>query len=162
VGHFGLACSGYLHFTSPIRRYPDLVIHRLVKMALKSQGLTGKDQAREVKYLKQISPEVSDKEQQTDSAMMEASKLKMAAYMAGHIGKEFEAVVTSIFPYGMFIEVLDPPVDGLVRTPETVDLSNRKSKRSRARKQGPAIGQIVPVKLIRADRTNGQLEFAFA
>jgi ribonuclease R len=162
VGHFGLACSGYLHFTSPIRRYPDLIIHRLVKMALKSQSITGKDQAREVKNLKRIAPEVSDKEQQTDSAMMEASKLKMAAYMAGHMGEEFEAVITSIFPYGMFIEVLDPPVDGLVRTQETFDPEARKSRRSRAKKQAPTIGQIVPVKLIRADRSTGQLEFIFA
>ena len=160
VGHFGLACRGYLHFTSPIRRYPDLVIHRLVKTALGSRGLAGKDQARQQKYLKQVAPEVSDRERLTDSAMMEAFKIKAASFMAERIGEEFQAVVTSIFPYGMFIEVIDPPVDGLVRPSESGPASPRKSRRAKEQRRGHVTGEVIAVKLIRVDRTNGQMEFA--
>jgi ribonuclease R len=161
AGHFGLACRGYLHFTSPIRRYPDLIIHRLVKKAISSRGMTKKEQGKESKLLKKLGPEVSEKEQQTDSAMMEAVKLKTAAFMAGRLGDEFQAVVTSIFPYGIFIEVIDPPVDGLVRTPEAAASSFGKTRQKKGR-SGRAVGDIVQVRLIRVDRTRGLMEFSFA
>jgi ribonuclease R len=158
LGHFGLACTGYLHFTSPIRRYPDLVVHRLVKTALRSQGATKKEQGKTLKLLKKLSFEVTEREKFTDDAMMEAIKIKAAAYMSSRLGEEFEAVITSIMPYGMFIEVLDPPVDGLVRNDTIQSRPTRKSRRSQSPRQ--AIGQIVRVKLIRADKTNGQLDFS--
>lgn len=158
AGHFGLACRGYLHFTSPIRRYPDLVIHRLVKKMLHGQGMTKKETAKQTKLLRKIGPEVSEKEKNTDAAMLEAVKLKTAAFMADRIGDEFKAVITSIFPYGMFIETLDPPADGLIRNTGYSGLSYRKG----AKKRSPArsIGETIYVKLTRVDRTRGLLEFA--
>jgi ribonuclease R len=158
LGHFGLACTGYLHFTSPIRRYPDLVIHRLVKAALEPKGTTKKDQDNTLKQLKKVAPEVTEREKITDDAMMEALKIKAAAFMVSRLGDDFEAVITSIMPYGMFIEVIDPPVDGLVRNDTRESEPSRKSRRSQSPRQ--TIGQIVQVKLIRADRTNGQLDFS--
>jgi ribonuclease R len=156
LGHFGLAFTGYLHFTSPIRRYPDLVVHRLVKQVLASGGYSGKEKNRHLKYLKKLAPEVSDREEFTDSAMMEALKLKTAAYMAAHLGDEFDAVITSIQPYGMFVEVLDPPVDGLVRSDAVMGRPGR-GRRTRPVRQG--LGQVIRVKLVRADRATGQLDF---
>jgi ribonuclease R len=158
LGHFGLACTGYLHFTSPIRRYPDLVIHRLVKAALEPKGTTKKEQDNTGKQLKKVAPEVTEREKITDDAMMEALKIKAAAFMASRLGDEFDAVITSIMPYGMFIEVIDPPVDGLIRNDTFKGEPSRRGKRSQSPRQ--TIGQIVQVKLIRADRTNGQLDFS--
>jgi len=158
LGHFGLACTGYLHFTSPIRRYPDLVIHRLVKASLEPKGTTRKEQDNTGKQLKKVAPEVTEREKITDDAMMEALKIKAAAFMALRLGDDFEAVITSIMPYGMFIEVIDPPVDGLIRNDTREGEPSRKSRRSQSPRQ--TIGQIVQVKLIRADRTNGQLDFS--
>jgi len=157
LGHFGLAFTGYLHFTSPIRRYPDLVVHRLVKQALTSGGFSVKERERFQKYLKKLAPEVSDREELTDTAMMEALKIKTAAYMVSHLGDEFDAVVTSVKPYGMFVEVMDPPVDGLMRGDGAVGMPARGGRKSRSPRR--AIGQTVRVKLVRADRTNGQLDF---
>ena len=157
LGHFGLAFTGYLHFTSPIRRYPDLVIHRLVKQVLTSGGVSSRERDRSLKYLKKLAPEVTGREEFTDNAMMEAIKLKTAAYMTLHIGDEFDAVITSVQPYGMFVEVLNPPVDGLVRNETIMGRPVRRGKRSRLPRQ--TIGQTVRVKLVRADRTSGQLDF---
>ncbi|MCU0575446.1 MAG: VacB/RNase II family 3'-5' exoribonuclease [Desulfobacterota bacterium] len=157
LGHFGLAFTGYLHFTSPIRRYPDLMIHRLVKQVLDSGGCSGKDRDRDLKSLKRLGTEVSDREEFTDNAMMEAIKLKTAAYMVSRLGEEFDAVITSVQPYGMFVEVLDPPVDGLVRIDSIPGRPARRTRRARSPRL--AIGQTVRVKLVRADRTNGQLDF---
>jgi ribonuclease R len=156
LGHFGLAFTGYLHFTSPIRRYPDLVVHRLVKQVLASGGYSGRERERQHRYLKKLAFEVSDREEFTDSAMMEALKLKTAAYMATHLGDEFDAVITSIQPYGMFVEVLDPPVDGLVRHDAAMGRPGS-GRRSRSVRQG--LGQVIRVRLVRADRANGQLDF---
>lgn len=157
LGHFGLAFSRYLHFTSPIRRYPDLVVHRLVKQAMLSGGTSSRERGRTLKYLKKLAPEVSVREELTDSAMMEALKLKAAAYMASHLGDEFDAVITSVQPYGMFVEVLNPPVDGLVRDNGFMGRPARGGRRSRSPRR--SMGQTVRVKLVRADRTNGQLDF---
>jgi len=158
AGHFGLACRGYLHFTSPIRRYPDLVIHRLVKKMLHERGIPKKEAARQAKLLRKIGPEVSEKEKTTDAAMLDAIKLKTAAFMAERIGDEFQAVITSSFPYGMFIEILDPPADGLVRNLENPGSRCRKGQKHRSQK--PSIGDTVTVRLSRVDRTRGLLEFS--
>jgi exoribonuclease R len=86
-------------------------------------------------------------------------KLKTAAFMAERTGEEFQAVLTSIFPYGTFIEVIDPPVDGLVRTQDVSESPARKGRPKKSRKR--TIGEVVPVKLIRVDRSRGLLEFSF-
>ncbi|MDT8272244.1 MAG: RNB domain-containing ribonuclease, partial [Desulfomonilia bacterium] len=158
LGHFGLATSGYLHFTSPIRRYPDLVIHRLIKRALQERPMTEQERIKLNKYLKFVAGETSRREEITDEAMMEVTKLKIASYMAGHIGEEFSAVVTSIFPYGAFVEVLDPPVGGLIPSANRGRITGGQ-KKGRSKNQNVAVGEIITVRLTRADRLTGQLDF---
>jgi ribonuclease R len=134
------------------------VIHRLVKAALDSGGTTKKGHEKTLKQLKKVALEVTEQEKITDDAMMEALKIKAAAYMVSRLGDEFDAVITSIMPYGMFIEVLDPPVDGLVRNDDIGGEPSRKSRRPK--QQRHTMGQIIRVKLVRADRTNGQIDFS--
>jgi len=163
AGHFGLAFKGYLHFTSPIRRYPDLIVHRLVKAALKNERLSKKEYAKWQRYLKFIGPEVSRKERVTNEAMLEIIKLKTAAYMARHVGEEFSGVVTSIMPFGVFVQIADPPTDGLIGAaalgPQSKIVPDRYA---RMRKKTISIGEIVRVRVIRVDPIRGLIDLALA
>lgn len=111
-GHFGLACKYYCHFTSPIRRYPDLQIHRIIKDCLRGQM---KDERLEHYY--KILPEVclksSSRERLADEAEREVDKLKMAQYMENRIGESFSGVISSVTNWGIYVE-LDNTIEGLV------------------------------------------------
>lgn len=161
AGHFGLAFKGYLHFTSPIRRYPDLIVHRLVKAALKNERLSKKEYAKWQRYLKFVGPEVSRKERVTNEAMLEVIKLKTASYMARHVGEVFSGVVTSIMPFGIFVQIADPPTDGLVGAselgPQTKIVEGRYV---RIRKKTIPLGEIVRVRVIRVDPIRGLIDLA--
>ncbi len=119
AGHFGLAAQYYCHFTSPIRRYPDLQIHRIIKESLHG-GLSEK----RIKHYNSILPEVADHTSQTerraDEAERETEKLKKAEYMGKFIGEEFDGVVAGITNYGMYIE-LPNTVEGMVRITSLAD-----------------------------------------
>ena len=111
-GHFGLAAPYYCHFTSPIRRYPDLQIHRIIK-----EQLRGRLQGERVEHYKGILPEVakhsSETERRADEAERETDKLKKAEYMEAHLGEVFEGVVSGITAWGIYVE-LPNTVEGLV------------------------------------------------
>ncbi|HQP31192.1 MAG TPA: VacB/RNase II family 3'-5' exoribonuclease [Deltaproteobacteria bacterium] len=163
VGHFGLAFTGYLHFTSPIRRYPDLIVHRLVKAAIKNERLSKKEFAKWQRYLKFVGPEVSRKERVTNEAMLEVIKLKTAAYMARRVGEEFPGVVTSIMPFGVFVQIADPPTDGLIGAAELGPRAKIVEGRYvRMRKKTIALGEIVRVRVIRVDPIRGLIDLALA
>lgn len=119
AGHFGLAAQYYCHFTSPIRRYPDLQIHRIIKESLHG-GLSEK----RIKHYNSILPEVADHTSQTerrsDEAERETEKLKKAEYMGKFIGEEFDGVVSGITNYGMYVE-LPNTVEGMVRITSLAD-----------------------------------------
>lgn len=118
-GHFGLAAQYYCHFTSPIRRYPDLQIHRIIKESLKG-GLSEK----RIKHYNSILPEVADStshtERRADEAERETEKLKKAQYMSRHIGEEFEGVISGITAYGIYVE-LPNTVEGMVHVTSLQD-----------------------------------------
>lgn len=111
-GHFGLACQYYCHFTSPIRRYPDLQIHRIIK-----EQLRGKLNSERVDHYKGILPEVakhsSETERRADEAERETNKLKKAEYMQERIGGIFDGVVSGVTGWGIYVE-LPNTVEGLV------------------------------------------------
>ena len=112
TGHFGLACGYYCHFTSPIRRYPDLQIHRIIKEQLR--GRLGEER---ISHYKSILPEVakhsSDTERRADEAERETDKLKKVEYMEGHLGETFQGVISGITSWGIYVE-LPNTVEGLV------------------------------------------------
>lgn len=111
-GHFGLACPYYCHFTSPIRRYPDLQIHRIIKEMIKRRL----DDGRIVHY-REILPAVAEHsskmERRADEAERETNKLKKAEYMEGHIGEHFTGVISGITAWGIYVE-LPNTIEGLI------------------------------------------------
>ena len=119
TGHFGLAADCYCHFTSPIRRYPDLQIHRIIK-----DSLRGRLGEKRIGHYTQILPEVakhaSEMERRADEAERETIKLKKVQYMENHIGEAFAGVISGVAEYGFFVE-LENTVEGLVRVTSLTD-----------------------------------------
>ena len=115
-GHFGLAAKYYTHFTSPIRRYPDLQIHRIIK-----ECLHGNMDARKTAHFEKILPEVavqtSALERRADEAERETDKMKKVQYMEHYIGEEFEGVISGVTNWGFYVE-LPNTVEGLVHVNE--------------------------------------------
>lgn len=113
IGHFGLASSCYTHFTSPIRRYPDLTVHRLLRKYLFNHEMD----TDTIKYLETrldyIATNSSDRELKAIEAEREVDDMKMAEYMEGHIGEEFEGKISGLTNFGMFVE-LENMIEGLV------------------------------------------------
>lgn len=119
TGHFGLATNYYCHFTSPIRRYPDLQIHRIIKETLRGR-MNETRQAHYDKILPEVAKHASDMERRADEAERETIKLKKVEYMSDHIGEEFEGVISGVTEWGFFVE-LPNTVEGLVRITELTD-----------------------------------------
>lgn len=112
TGHFGLACACYCHFTSPIRRYPDLQIHRIIK-----EQLRGRLMEKRIDHYKEILPEVARQtsrlERRADEAERETDKLKKAQYMKHHIGEKLEGIISGITAWGIYVE-LPNTVEGMI------------------------------------------------
>ena len=114
VGHFGIAGKYYCHFTSPIRRYPDLFIHRIISYYLEHEYNVQEEFKQNYKVLaKQAAIESSEREKIATKVEREAEKIKKAEYMQNHIGEVYNGVVSSITSFGMFVE-LENTVEGLV------------------------------------------------
>lgn len=112
VGHFGLAASYYCHFTSPIRRYPDLQIHRIIKDTIRGR-MNGKRIQHYNEILPKVASDSSSLERRADEAERETVKLKKVQYMSNHIGEEFDGVISGVTAYGFYVE-LDNTIEGMV------------------------------------------------
>ena len=112
AGHFGLACQYYCHFTSPIRRYPDLQIHRIIKDSLRGRMKEARI-AHYGKILDEVAKRSSERERLADEAERETDKLKKAEYMQEHIGDVYEGVISGVTNWGIYVE-LPNTVEGLV------------------------------------------------
>ena len=119
LGHFGLAVSYYCHFTSPIRRYPDLQIHRIIKENLHGQLDDGR-QAHYHHILPDVAVQTSSTERRADEAEREVEKMKKAEYMSKRIGQRYEGVVSGITNWGMYVE-LPNTCEGLIRLQDMDD-----------------------------------------
>ena len=164
-GHFGLAAEYYCHFTSPIRRYPDLQIHRIIKESLK-----GKLSERRIAALRGIveaaSIQSSERERLAEQAERDADDMKKAEYMTQHVGETFTGLISSVLSFGFFVE-LPNTVEGLVHmnSLEIMDDFDYDEKRMsllglRSRKRF-SIGDLVEVKLVRVDVDQRQIDFMY-
>jgi ribonuclease R len=165
IGHFGLAAKYYCHFTSPIRRYPDLIIHRIMKLYLKG-GMTEQKISQLSGILPEIAKQCSERERMADEAERESEDLKKVEYMKAHEGDIFEGIIANVTSFGMFIE-LDNTIEGLVRMSSMendyyiYDESHFCLIGERTRKIY-RIGDTVKVILARADIATRKIEFVLA
>lgn len=113
IGHFGLASTAYLHFTSPIRRYPDLLVHRTLKSVLRGEAIDSSDEAWET--LRSAAVTASERERKAMEIEREVVDLYRALYMREHLGAVFDGVVTALVNTGVFVVLDSPFVDVLVR-----------------------------------------------
>ena len=165
MGHFGLALSRYTHFTSPIRRYPDLVVHRVLKASLGD----GKH-APYVKTLtaagKEVGEHLSDRERKAMEAERDVEQRAKALYISSRAGETFPGMVTSITGYGFYVELSDLLVEGFVpistlRDDEYRFSAERREWQGVLRKQKISPGDRLLVKLRRADVDRGEIDFLF-
>lgn len=120
LGHFGLSADYYTHFTSPIRRYPDLVVHRLICKYLIEDSMSGKELRKWEDKLPEIAEHTSNRERRAIEAERDTDELKKAEFMLQHIGEEFEGIVSSVANFGMFVE-LPNTVEGMVHVSSMTD-----------------------------------------
>ena len=119
TGHFGLAAKYYCHFTSPIRRYPDLQIHRIIKETLRGKMTEAKIQHYKG-ILEEVARQSSAMERRAEEVERETIKMKKAEYMKQHIGEAFEGTVSGVTEWGFYVE-LDNTVEGLVHVNSLTD-----------------------------------------
>ncbi|HVP39655.1 MAG TPA: VacB/RNase II family 3'-5' exoribonuclease, partial [Candidatus Saccharimonadales bacterium] len=158
VGHYGLAVQRYAHFTSPIRRYPDLVNHRQVHA-----WLAGQPAERDTGY-EAVGDQCTETEIRAMNAEREAIQVKCVRFMEPRVGEEFPAVVTGMLRTGFFVELVDFPVEGMVRFAGLHDdhyVWEPERARFRGRRTGATVrlGDGLTVRLARADLEARQLEF---
>jgi ribonuclease R len=162
-GHFGLASDYYSHFTSPIRRYPDLIIHRIIKQILNNE-ITPARRIKLKSIVEKTSTQSSEMERIAEKAERDLDDLKMAEYMADKIGQVFEGTISSILAFGMFIE-LENTVEGLVKV-ENMDGDYYIYDEERLRFIGEKtkkiykIGDKVTVILDRVNLDYGEIDFS--
>lgn len=159
-GHFGLALEDYCHFTSPIRRYPDLIVHRM----LRKHVITHHPQElhRDVLLMEDLGFETSMCEQRAVESERDVESMKKAEYMVKHIGESFNGIISSVTKFGFFVR-LPNTVEGLVHVSNLKGFyefdADRYTLVKRGSKQKYALGQKVKVKLIGADKTKQTIDF---
>lgn len=162
LGHFGLAAKDYTHFTSPIRRYSDLMVHRMIH-TYADQGKGEKVQDHFKSQLPEVAEQTSSQERRSIDAERGVNDLKMTEYMADKVGQVFDAIVSSVTSFGMFIQ-LPNTVEGLIHISNLNDdyyNFNEKSMTLTGRNSHKEfkVGMPIKVKLIRADVEQHQLDF---
>jgi ribonuclease R len=114
LGHFALALDHYTHFTSPIRRYPDLIVHRVLKWLLANPSDQMTIGSYRLPELEEIAAESSEAERRANDAERELIDWKTAQYMEQHLGEEYDALIISVLKFGFFVELMEVFVEGLV------------------------------------------------
>ncbi len=162
IGHFGLASKNYTHFTSPIRRFPDLTVHRLLRTYLFENRIDMETINFNAKYLIDVADHSSETEVNSVEAERDVLDMKMAEYMESHIGEEYEGIISGVTNFGMFVE-LDNLIEGLVHistldgfytyVPEMLSLisANKKNKYR--------IGDRVKIVVTNANKNQGIIDF---
>ncbi|MGM9552003.1 MAG: ribonuclease R [Clostridia bacterium] len=158
LGHYGLALGYYTHFTSPIRRYPDLMFHRSLKAAIEQDGKT-------IKYIKSTNKEAalisSEREISAERCERDVNDIKKAQWMKKHIGEEFDGVISSVTSFGFFV-MLPNTVEGLVRienmTGDRFEY-DEKSLTIRGTKKSYRLGEEIRITVVGVNEAQGQIDF---
>ncbi len=163
VGHFGLALKNYTHFTSPIRRFPDLIVHRLLKTYLIDKDFSMGTINYLESYLVTAAEHSSEREVASINAERDVADMKMAEYMESHIGEEYDGIISTVTNFGFFVE-LENLIEGLVHVntlkgdyynyvPELLSLIGKSTKKTYR------IGDKVRIKVINASKENALIDF---
>ena len=164
LGHFGLALKDYCHFTSPIRRYPDLFIHRVISEYL-AGNLDEKKKKKFAKLALKYSETSSDMEQKAEEAERDLEDIKKCEYMEEHIGEEFDGIISGVTNFGVFVE-LENTIEGLVHVENMRDdfynfddynvslIGERTGKVYK-------MGDKVKIKVVSTDRVLKRIDFEF-
>jgi ribonuclease R len=159
-GHFGLAFDAYTHFTSPIRRYPDLIVHRAIRRVLRGKFVPGEIEPIFQKY----GEHCSMTERRADEATREAVNWLKCEYMLDKVGEEFPGVISSVTSFGLFIELTDIYIEGLIHIsvlPNDYYHFDPLRHEIYGERSGKCyrLGDVVNVKVVRVDLDQGQIDF---
>jgi ribonuclease R len=162
LGHFGLAAEHYTHFTSPIRRYPDLVVHRALRESRRGP-MTDARREELQDDLPEIAKHTSEMERRADDAERELLQWKKVRFMADKVGDEYDGYITGVAPYGLFIELIEHFVEGLVHISSMADdyyrfLEQQHVLRGENTKKVYRLGDKVRVQVVRVDMERRQVE----
>src|ERR671925_194297 len=164
IGHFGLASTCYTHFTSPIRRYPDLIVHRILERALQGNKLKPSERDPFLSYLQEAGKLTSERERVAMDAEREMLDLKKAQFMMDKLGEEFSGVITSLANFGFFVELDAYFVEGLVRLSTLTDDDYNYYEKEyviKGRRHGRKfrLGDSVRVKVVRINAFRSEIDF---
>jgi ribonuclease R len=162
LGHFGLAAEEYTHFTSPIRRYPDLVVHRMLRESRRGP-LTDARQAELTEDLPEVARHTSEMERRADDAERELLQWKKVRFMADKVGDEFDGYITGVVPFGLFIELIDHYVEGLAHISSMADdyyrfVEQKHVLMGENTKKVYRLGDKVGVQVVRVDMERRQVD----
>ena len=162
LGHFGLAAEHYAHFTSPIRRYPDLVVHRTLR-ALRHSEMSEARREELEEDLPEVARQTSEKERRGDEAERELLQWKKVRFMANKVGDEYHGHITGVAPFGLFVELIEHYVEGLVHISSMADDYYRFGEqqhtlRGENTKRIYRLGDRVRVQVVRVDMERRQVD----
>ena len=164
LGHFGLAADSYTHFTSPIRRYPDLVVHRSLRES--RQGMSVERQEELTDELPEIARHTSERERRATDAERELVQWKKVRFMADKLGEEFDGYITGVAAFGVYVELVEHFVEGMVHVSTMADDYYRFIERAhvlRGENTGRTyrLGDRVRVQVIKVDMERRQVDLGF-
>jgi ribonuclease R len=164
-GHFGLAAEAYTHFTSPIRRYPDLVVHRVLRES--RQGMTEERRAELVEELPEVGQHTSQRERRAADAERELVQWKKVRFMADKVGDEFDGYITGVNAFGLYIELVEHFVEGMVHVSTMADDYYKFVERAhilRGERNGRSyrLGDKVRVQVIKVDLERRQIDLGLS
>jgi ribonuclease R len=160
IGHFGLAFKFYTHFTSPIRRYPDLLAHRLLRLHIDGVPLKSSD----ISKYEAIAVKSSKREMEAVTAERDSIKFKQVEFMQGKVGKEFDAIITGVADWGIYVQEQEALCEGMVKLSSIKSdyfehIANKYMVKGQRSGKMYRLGDTVKVKLVRADAEERQLDF---